>query len=86
MDTAFLNPSLCDMASSQGIAEPLIICCQQGDWHNQTKDTSFLSKDLGAFLKHLINEAIRISTVCTTQGPRSSLEVAALGEVVVICV
>lgn len=55
------------MVSSLGIAEPLIICCQQDDWHNQTQNTLLLSKDLGAFLKHLMNEAIRISTVCTKQ-------------------
>lgn len=74
------------MASSLGIAEPLIIYCQQDDWHNQTKNTLLLSKDLGAFLKHLINEAIRTSTVCTKQELGSSLEVAALGEVLIICV
>jgi len=74
------------MASSLGIAEPLIICCQQGDWHNQTKNTLFLSKDLVAFLKHLMNEAIRISSVCTKQELGSSLEVPALGEVLITCV
>lgn len=62
------------MVSSLGIAEPLIICCQQGDWHNQTKNTSLPSKDLGTFLKHLMNEAIRISTVCTKQELGSSLK------------
>lgn len=49
-----------------------------------------LSKDLRAFLKNLMNEAIRISTEvsesCTKQELGSSLEVAALGKVLIICV
>lgn len=83
MDTAFLTLPASLMASSLGIAEPLIICCQQGDWHNQTKNTLLLSKVSEAFLKHLMNEAIRICTVCTKQELGSSLEVATLGGVLI---
>lgn len=73
------------MASSLGIAEPFIICCQQGDWHNQTKNTLGLSRDLGAFLKHVMNEAIRVSTVCTKQDLGSSLEKTVIWEVLIMC-
>lgn len=73
------------MAPSLGIAEPFIICCQQGDWHNQTKNTLWPVRDSGAFLKHVMNEAIRVSTVCTKQELGSSLEKTVIGEVLIMC-
>lgn len=42
-------------------------------------------RDLGAFLKHVMNEAIRVSTVCTKQELGSSLEKTVIGEVLIMC-
>lgn len=73
------------MAPSLGIAEPFIICCQQGDWHNRTKNTLWAVRDLGAFLKHVMNEAIRVNTLCTKQELWSGLEKTVVGEVLIMC-
>lgn len=42
-------------------------------------------RDLGAFLKHVMNEAISVSTVCTKQELGSSLENTVIGEVLIMC-